>query len=133
MVVCLECNADLHMSQLMSLSFASVKSRLVLPIWYRLTQVVLDKGPLNRCLRAATLCNSDIVQLLNMRNSDGGFASYETKRGGVLLELLNPSEVFGECVVTFCSSLSSWQQDDAESNGWAVMKFWIERYWHKEQ
>jgi len=35
-----------------------------------------------------------------MRNSDGGFASYETKRGGVLLELLNPSEVFGECVVS---------------------------------
>jgi len=41
---------------------------------------------------------SDILQLLNMKNSDGGFASYETKRGGVLLELLNPSEVFGECV-----------------------------------
>lgn len=31
-----------------------------------------------------------------MRNSDGGFATYETKRGGRLLELLNPSEVFGE-------------------------------------
>jgi len=27
-----------------SLSLASVKSRLVLPFWYRLTQVVLDKG-----------------------------------------------------------------------------------------
>jgi len=34
-----------------------------------------------------------------MKNSDGGFASYETKRGGILLELLNPSEVFGECVL----------------------------------
>jgi len=32
-----------------SLSLASVKSRLVLPFWYRLTQVVPDKGPLNRC------------------------------------------------------------------------------------
>lgn len=31
-----------------------------------------------------------------MRNSDGGFSTYETKRGGHLLELLNPSEVFGE-------------------------------------
>ena len=29
---------------------ASVKSRLVLPFWYRLTQVVLDKGPLNGCV-----------------------------------------------------------------------------------
>ena len=34
-------------------------------------------------------------QLLSMQNSDGGFASYEDKRGGVMLELLNPSEVFG--------------------------------------
>jgi len=32
-----------------SLSLASVKSRLVLPFWYRLTRVVLDKGPLNVC------------------------------------------------------------------------------------
>ena len=30
-----------------SLSFASVKSTLVLPFWYRLTRVVPDKGPLN--------------------------------------------------------------------------------------
>ena len=30
-----------------SLSLASVKSRLVLPFWYRLTQVVPDKRPLN--------------------------------------------------------------------------------------
>ena len=29
------------------LSLGSVKSRLVLPFWYRLTRVVLDKGPLN--------------------------------------------------------------------------------------
>jgi len=32
-----------------SLSLASVKYRLVLPFWYRLTWVVLDKGPLNGC------------------------------------------------------------------------------------
>jgi len=30
-----------------SLFLASVKSRLVLPFWYRLTEVVPDKGPLN--------------------------------------------------------------------------------------
>jgi len=35
-----------------SLSLASVKSRLVLPFWYRLTQVVRDKGPLNVCVCA---------------------------------------------------------------------------------
>ena len=33
-----------------SLSLASVKSRLVLPFWYRLTRVVLDKGPLKGCV-----------------------------------------------------------------------------------
>jgi len=33
-----------------SLSLASVKSRVVLPFWYRLTQVFPDKGLLNRCV-----------------------------------------------------------------------------------
>ena len=32
------------------LSLASVKSRLVLPFWYRPTRVVLEKGPLNWCV-----------------------------------------------------------------------------------
>ena len=51
MVVCLERGADcLHVVQLMPLpsqtpsSLASFKSRLVLLFWYRLTQVVLEKG-----------------------------------------------------------------------------------------
>jgi len=50
-VICLECGADcLHMVQLMPLhpktpsSLASFKSRLVLPFWYWLTQVVLERG-----------------------------------------------------------------------------------------
>jgi len=33
-----------------SLSVASVKSRLVSPFWYRLTQVFLDKGPSDGCV-----------------------------------------------------------------------------------
>ena len=32
-----------------SLSLAPVKSRLVLPFWYRLTQIVLEKRPINGC------------------------------------------------------------------------------------
>jgi len=32
-----------------------LKSRLVLPFWYRLTQVVLEKRPLNGCIAAAAL------------------------------------------------------------------------------
>ena len=50
MVICLERGADLHKAQLMPLSLASVQSTLVLPFWYRLTRVVLDKGPLNGCV-----------------------------------------------------------------------------------
>jgi len=42
-----------------SLSPASVKSRLVLPFWYRLTQVVLDKGPFN-----GRVCQCGRMQLL---------------------------------------------------------------------
>jgi len=51
--ICLERGADLHMAQLMPLpplSLASVKTRLVLPFWYRLTWVVLNKAPLNGCV-----------------------------------------------------------------------------------
>jgi len=40
-----------------SLSLAPVKSRLVLPLWYRLTWVVPDKGPLNGC---ACVCGLEI-------------------------------------------------------------------------
>ena len=48
MVICLERGADLHMAQLMPLPL-TVKSRLVLPFWYWLTHVVLEKRPLNGC------------------------------------------------------------------------------------
>jgi len=38
-----------------SLSLASVKYRLVLPFWYRLTWVVPEKGPWNMCVCLAFL------------------------------------------------------------------------------
>ena len=58
MVICLEQGADLHMAQLMPLPLTvscSVKSRLVLPFWYWLTRVVLEKGPLNGCASSAPM------------------------------------------------------------------------------
>jgi len=42
-----------------SLSLASVKYRLVLPFWYRPTQVVPDKGPLNGCVYVCVFCSLD--------------------------------------------------------------------------
>jgi len=63
MVICLERGADyLHVVQLMPLhpntpsSLASFKSRLVLPFWYRLTQVVLEKRPLDGCCSSSNSC-----------------------------------------------------------------------------
>ena len=50
MVICLERNAYLHMAQLMSLPLTVScfsKFQIGFTFWYRLTQVVLDKGPLN--------------------------------------------------------------------------------------
>ncbi|KAI3379184.1 hypothetical protein SNEBB_006010 [Seison nebaliae] len=39
--------------------------------------------------------------LLGMRNDDGGWATYEKKRGGYFLENLNPSEVFGDIMIDY--------------------------------
>ena len=51
-----------------TLSLASVKSRLVLPFWYRLTSVVPDKVPLNWLLvqnRTFVTFSSPIITLIN--------------------------------------------------------------------
>ncbi len=36
-----------------------------------------------------------------MQNSNGGYSSYETKRAGAVVELLNPAEVFGDIMVDY--------------------------------
>ena len=61
-----------------SLSLASVKSRLVLPFWYWLTRVVLDKGPLNRCVcvcacvrACARVCILKSILVLELLRSSG--------------------------------------------------------------
>ncbi|MFA6033624.1 MAG: prenyltransferase/squalene oxidase repeat-containing protein, partial [Myxococcota bacterium] len=41
------------------------------------------------------LLHESVDLLLESQNGDGGWASYERKRGSDLLELLNPSQVFG--------------------------------------
>jgi squalene/oxidosqualene cyclase-like protein len=39
--------------------------------------------------------------LLHFQNDDGGWATYEKRRGSRLLELLNPSDVFGEIMIDY--------------------------------
>src|SRR5260370_32279335 len=36
--------------------------------------------------------------ILSRQNRDGGFGTYERRRGGRLVERLNPSEMFGQCM-----------------------------------
>ena len=67
-VICLERGADLHMAhQLMPLPLTDsclVKSRLVLPFWYRLTWVVPEKGAVK------WVCVSSKYSVKNVRPSD---------------------------------------------------------------
>ena len=55
-----------------SLSFAPVKSRLVLPFSYRLTQVILEKRPLNGCC-----CCCCCLQFANVASSVFGIKYVE--------------------------------------------------------
>ena len=68
-VICLERGADcLHIVQLMPLhpktpsSLASLKSRLVLPFWYWLNQVVLEKRPLNGCSNNSIVWPGNLIE-----------------------------------------------------------------------
>ena len=53
-----------------SLSLASVKSRLVLPFWYRLTWVVREKGPLNGCVCVCVWFCNKTYKCLNWKKTN---------------------------------------------------------------
>ena len=50
-----------------SLSLAPVKSRLVLPFWYRLTRVVSEKGPLNECMYSANVLRARKAEIITSK------------------------------------------------------------------
>ena len=90
MVICLERGADcLHMVQLMPLhpkplsTLALLKSRLVLPFWHRLTQVVLEKRLLNGCNSSTRYISELHFSQINKA------ASYALHRCGLLLHVLH--------------------------------------------
>jgi len=93
-VICLERGADcLHMVHLMPLhrrtpsSLASFKSRLVLPFWYQLTQVVPDKRPLSGCISSSSSSSSSSI------------SAERTNRQAVCVEViasLHPESVLSE-------------------------------------
>ena len=52
MVICLERGADLHMAQPLPLPLTVsffIEIQIGFTFWYRLTQLVLEKRPLNMC------------------------------------------------------------------------------------
>ena len=69
MVICLQRDADLHVAQVMTLpltvSCFSKIVRLVLTFWYRLTRVVLEKGPLNAFTNPANLAKIGMADFEN--------------------------------------------------------------------
>jgi len=54
-----------------SMSLASVKSRLVLPFWYRLTRVVPEKGLLNGCVYVCLYPQSFSAEPCERKNQGG--------------------------------------------------------------
>jgi len=74
-----------------SLPFASVKSRLVLPFWYRLTRVVPEKGPLNGCVCVSnpeTLLTTSTKSLYMWLFSPTSSRDTESERGRASLLLV---------------------------------------------
>jgi len=65
-VICLEWGADLHIAQLMPLSLTICSpvnpdigfTRMVMLLWCRLTQVVVEEWPLNECSSSSSSSSS---------------------------------------------------------------------------
>jgi len=87
-------------------ALASVKSRLVLPFWYWLTRVVLDKGPLNACVWFSVLfgrwqqtCGLSLSLLWQL--------VYPDTFSPILLELYQGKHGLMECHIAVTSHLKT--------------------------
>jgi len=135
-VICLEWGADLHTAQLMphchshSLSLASVKSRLVLPFWYRLTRVVPDKGPFSGCVCDCVFFyfSVEVVLLLINRCSSESKEFYlpcsciDTVMHCVVC-VISPSWLYCLCAFSALMLLVGWQE------GYPACKNWVMGCW----
>ena len=80
-----------------SLSLASVKSRLVLPFWYRLTRVAPDKGPLNTCVcvcvcvRVRACVRACVENFSNVITSHFPFRTHTTKHANTQTDSQMPN------------------------------------------
>jgi len=86
-----------------SQSLASVKSRLVLPFWYRLTRVVPDKGPLNWCVlspRSSASCTQGRAVAVNKQQCACYIWYWHRFRISTETVQTTPSVGSGICVLT---------------------------------
>ena len=105
MVICLELGADLHMAQLTPLPLTIScfsKSRLVLPFWYRLTQVVPEKGPLNGCVCVCVLLHStcNVLNVCIKQQDNCSMSSISNKKIQITIRLCH------SCITIFTSNRS---------------------------
>jgi len=67
---------------------AAFKSRLVLPLWYRLTQVVLEKWPLNACSIGLVVVVVVVVVIYLNISGKGAQATYMPVKSSTMNMLL---------------------------------------------
>ena len=86
MVICLERGADMHIADLMPMLLTVScfsKIQMVLPFWYRITRVVLEKGPLNGCV-----CVQRLTCRVSAKYNPGGDVMRVTATRCLLPQLL---------------------------------------------
>ena len=84
-------------------SLASFKSRLVLPFWYRLTQVVLETRPLNSCSVVVL-----VVVLMNVNSEDLVNLCAEVGRCWVAADVVCSSVIYELISCCWGTSVAEW-------------------------
>ena len=106
-----------------SLSLASVKSRLVSPLWYRLTRVVPDKGPLNGCHADTQFPENEesYAMLCNYWNGVDGVTCTESRHSSRSLTLIGTLTRWASVAWTVSSRLYS---DERSLRVFSRRKWW---------
>ena len=116
--------------QLVSLSLASVKSRLVLPFWYRLTWVVPEKGPLNGCVCVFQLVYEFFLRFLESQDFQPTIAKKYIDQSFVLQAcLFFVLTYFVSCLcyggfLFYMSNLSTWFQAYGDVQCLCLILYW---------
>jgi len=118
-VICLERGADLHIAQLIPLSLALVKSRLVLPFWYLLTWIVPEKRPLNVCCCCCCVCGwqctAVFVGVVGCRLVAGTLRVSDNWPGGCILRVAMPADAARPAVTDTTAVGKLWQRSGAQT------------------